>query len=80
MENNGQNCFFKTVPLSKTTSIINPKGVIHCFIQKNANLSEDYRLLLVRGYLYIWAMQVNNSADGYSLIRIYLYKLLFNRF
>ena len=27
MKNNGQSCFLETVPLSKTTSIINPEGV-----------------------------------------------------
>ncbi len=27
IENNGQSCFFKNMPLSKTTSIINPEGV-----------------------------------------------------
>ena len=37
MKNNSQSCFLETVPLSKTTSIINPVGVASTGLQNMLN-------------------------------------------
>jgi hypothetical protein len=38
IENSGQSCFLKTMPLSKTTSIINPEGVNCLALPESADI------------------------------------------